>query len=158
MSNELTIGIIGLYTVVYVIVFFVQKAQIDSIKSINEANKSTIDTMKALVELMDVDKFKKYNDMRTETAKMEIKTMLSNDEKVRELVNDVSKNTLGKVQEFYKEKTGAKVNEFFLFTLFSLKQLDKEDRDLLIKTSFPLNSELLYKALTDLDNEENKSV
>ena len=35
MSNELTVGIIGLYTVVYVIVFFVQKSQIDQTKEIN---------------------------------------------------------------------------------------------------------------------------
>ena len=45
MSNELTVGIIGLYTVVYVIVFFVQKSQIDQTKEINASMKSFMDML-----------------------------------------------------------------------------------------------------------------
>lgn len=57
MSNELTVGIIGLYTVVYVIVFFVQKSQIDQTKEINASMKSFMDIFK-------IDEVKKYVEMR----------------------------------------------------------------------------------------------
>lgn len=51
MSNELTLIIVGLYTVIYVIVFFIQKSQTDKIKSINES-------MKSFMDIFDIDKVK----------------------------------------------------------------------------------------------------
>ena len=52
MDNNLTLIIIGLYTLIYVIVFIIQKSQIDK-------QKDVISSMKSFMEIFKVDEVKK---------------------------------------------------------------------------------------------------
>ena len=84
MSNELTVGIIGLYTVVYVIVFFVQKSQIDQTKEINASMKSFMDIFK-------IDEVKKYVEMRNERVMEDASKMMMNNQKFKEMSDHLIK-------------------------------------------------------------------
>ena len=139
--NLITLIIIGF-------VFYIQKKQI-------EQQKDVISTMNNYIEILKIDEVKKYVKLQEENVKMELKHILANDEKVDKIINDISKNTLGKVQEFYKQKTGAKVNELMLFCIYTLSQLEKEDRNLLINSKFPLNKEFLNKTISDVEKHKN---
>ena len=86
MSNELTVGIIGLYTVVYVIVFFVQKSQIDQTKEINASMKSFMDIFK-------IDEVKKYVEMRNERVMEDASKMMMNNQKFKEMSDHLIKTT-----------------------------------------------------------------
>ena len=96
MSNELTVGIIGLYTVVYVIVFFVQKSQIDQTKEINASMKSFMDIFK-------IDEVKKYVEMRNERVMEDASKMMMNNQKFKEMSDHLIKTTTEPIQEFYKK-------------------------------------------------------
>ena len=52
MDNNWTLIIIGLYTLIYVIVFIIQKSQIDK-------QKDVISSMKSFMEIFKVDEVKK---------------------------------------------------------------------------------------------------
>ena len=96
MSNELTVGIIGLYTVVYVIVFFVQKSQIDQTKEINASMKSFMDIFK-------IDEVKKYVEMRNERVMEDASKMMMNNQKFKEMSDHLVNTTTEPIQEFYKK-------------------------------------------------------
>lgn len=52
-SDIITIVVIGWYTIIYLLVFLIQKSQIDSLKTSIQSNKEVVDSMKSLVGLMD---------------------------------------------------------------------------------------------------------
>ncbi|NMH89139.1 hypothetical protein [Flavivirga algicola] len=143
-----TIVIIGVYTLIYLIVFIIQYSQI-------KKQKDIIDSMKTFIDIFKVDEVKKYASMREERIKGDLKNMINNDEKAQEIIEEVSKNTLGEVHEFYKEKTGEKVGELFNFCVLSLKQFSEEERKLVLDNHFVKSAGTLKKALAELEGNNN---
>ena len=96
MDNNWTLIIIGLYTIVYVIVFFVQKSQIDQTKEINASMKSFMDIFK-------IDEVKKYVEMRNERVMEDASKMMMNNQKFKEMSDHLVNTTTEPIQEFYKK-------------------------------------------------------
>ncbi len=146
--DKTTLVIIGVYTLIYLIVFVIQYAQI-------KKQKDVIDTMKTFIDIFKVDEVKKYVEMREERIKGDFKNMINNDEKAQEIIEEVSKNTLGEVHEFYKEKTGEKVVELFNFCVLSLNQFSEEERKLVLDNHFIKSGDTLKQALDKLQDDNN---
>ncbi len=105
MSNELTIIILGVYTLVYVIVFFIQKSQIDS-------QKAVITSMKSFMDIFSVDELKKFVDVRTETMKLNLENHIEKHKKefakdseniIRNLLEKDIAKEVGNIEEKYDE-------------------------------------------------------
>lgn len=148
MNNVTTIAIIGLYTLVYIVVFIIQTSQI-------KKQKDIINSMKTFIDIFKVDEVKKYVEMREERIKGDFENMISNESRVQEMVKEVSKNTIGKVEEFYKEKTGEKIKELFSFCLITLKNFPLEEREMFIQTHFFKTGDTIRKALSELDEDNS---
>jgi hypothetical protein len=65
MDNTTTIVIIGIYTVIYLVVFFIQRSQINSQKEI-------IQSMKSFTEIVDLNKLKEYASIIEKSADIKI--------------------------------------------------------------------------------------
>ena len=105
MSNEMTIIILGVYTLVYVIVFFIQKSQIDS-------QKAVITSMKSFMDIFSVDELKKFVDVRTETMKLNLENHIEKHKKefakdseniIRNLLEKDIAKEVGNIEEKYDE-------------------------------------------------------
>ena len=147
MSNELTVGIIGLYTVVYVIVFFVQKSQIDQTKEINASMKSFMDIFK-------IDEVKKYVEMRNERVMEDASKMMMNNQKFKEMSDHLIKTTTEPIQEFYKKTINDRHIELLNVVSQVIISLEPDKREKFIKEVLPNNQQALMDML--IDHEKNK--
>ena len=101
----MTIIILGVYTLVYVIVFFIQKSQIDS-------QKAVITSMKSFMDIFSVDELKKFVDVRTETMKLNLENHIEKHKKefakdseniIRNLLEKDIAKEVGNIEEKYDE-------------------------------------------------------
>ncbi|KYG74681.1 hypothetical protein EV198_0830 [Roseivirga ehrenbergii] len=134
MSNELTLGIIGVYTLVYVIVFIIQKKQIDK-------QNDLIISMKSFIEIFDLAKVSDYvnildkrADLKTEIIKKEY------DQKfIDEKLIPFTKESILKIQQDVFDFCIPKMDEMKTYILADiiLKNLkSKEDKIKFIKDNF----------------------
>ena len=72
-----TIIVLGLYTVVYVVVFIIQQNQV-------KAQKGTIDSMKSFMEIFSVDDVRKFVEMREETMQGTLENFVNSDKRIKE--------------------------------------------------------------------------
>ena len=96
MDNNLTLIIIGLYTLIYVIVFIIQKSQIDK-------QKDVISSMKSFMEIFKVDEVKKYVEMKNERIIEDTAMMLTNDAKFKIMYDHLIKTTTEPIKKLYRE-------------------------------------------------------
>ena len=105
MDEKWTLGILGLYTLIYLVVFFIQKSQIDK-------QKNLINSMKSFIEIFKVSDVKEYVDLKVESANLKARNLLDNDEKLKSTIMDIgtdmAKDMENKFSKFYFEKMGEK--------------------------------------------------
>ena len=77
MDNIWSIVIIGVYTLIYVIVFFIQKAQM-------EKYKETISAMKSFMDIFKIDEVKKYVDLKDESSLMRAQKMIFDNTEIKQ--------------------------------------------------------------------------
>jgi hypothetical protein len=148
MDNTIAIIITGIYTVVYVVIFFIQKAQIDK-------NKSVILSMQSFMNIFKVDEVKKYVEMRDERIMEQAKNIASSDKKVKTIIETASKISLEQVSKVYVEKMGEKHAELLLLATDVLKTIDPEKRADFIKQNLKNNKEYFTGLDLTLNNNES---
>ncbi len=94
MDNNLTLIIIGLYTLIYVIV--IQKSQIDK-------QKDVISSMKSFMEIFNVDEVKKHVEMRNERVMEDAAKLIIDNKKFKDMSEHLVNTTTEPIQEFYKK-------------------------------------------------------
>lgn len=136
MDNTLTIIILGLYTLVYVIVFFVQKSQIDRQKEIS-------DSMKTFIEIFDIKKIEHFVSMSENLSKREIelerKELEINGAKI--FANQIKKFMEENAIDKEKQEFIDKFNEMSSVIETMLLKMNKSEMNEFINQNLPLNKE-----------------
>jgi hypothetical protein len=136
MDNTLTIIILGLYTLVYVIVFFVQKSQIDRQKEISGS-------MKTFIEIFDIKKIEHFVSMSENLSKREIelerKELEINGAKI--FANQIKKFMEENAIDKEKQEFIDKFNEMSSVIETMLLKMNKSEMNEFINQNLPLNKE-----------------
>ena len=148
MSNELTIGIIGLYTLVYVIVFFIQKSQIEKQSSITSS-------MTSFMEIFKVDEVKKYVEMRNERILHDATKMITDSDQIKKMSEDLIKETTKPIQEAYTEIMSQRYEELVKVVFQTVINQKPEIREKFIKDLLPNNEHYLLPMLKEYENNDS---
>ena len=144
MDNNLTLIIIGLYTLIYVIVFIIQKSQIDK-------QKDVISSMKSFMEIFKVDEVKKYVEMKNERIIEDTAMMLTNDAKFKIRSDHLIKTTTEPIKKLYREAMEEKNTELIdvVFKLIMMQETNKREK--FINENLPKNKDYFMGVLNDYE-------
>ncbi len=144
MDNNLTLIIIGLYTLIYVIVFIIQKSQIDK-------QKDVISSMKSFMEIFKVDEVKKYVEMKNERIIEDTAMMLTNDAKFKIMSDHLIKTTTEPIKKLYREAMEEKNTELIdvVFKLIMMQETNKREK--FINENLPKNKDYFMGVLNDYE-------
>ena len=144
MDNNLTLIIIGLYTLIYVIVFIIQKSQIDK-------QKDVISSMKSFMEIFKVDEVKKYVEMKNERIIEDTAMMLTNDAKFKIMSDHLIKTTTEPIKKLYREAMEEKNTELIdvVFKLIMMQETNKREK--FINENLPKNKDYFMVVLNDYE-------
>ena len=144
MDNNLTLIIIGLYTLIYVIVFIIQKSQIDK-------QKDVISSMKSFMEIFKVDEVKKYVEMKNERIIEDTAMMLTNDAKFKIMSDHLIKTTTEPIKKLYREAMEEKNTELIdvVFKLIMMQETNKREK--FINENLPKNKDYFTGVLNDYE-------
>ena len=144
MDNNLTLIIIGLYTLIYVIVFIIQKSQIDK-------QKDVISSMKSFMEIFKVDEVKKYVEMKNERIIEDTAMMLTNDAKIKIMSDHLIKTTTEPIKKLYREAMEEKNTELIdvVFKLIMMQETNKREK--FINENLPKNKDYFMGVLNDYE-------
>ncbi|MDT7832218.1 hypothetical protein RQM59_07490 [Flavobacteriaceae bacterium S356] len=148
MSNELSIIIVGAYTLVYLIVFFIQKAQISK-------NKEVISSMKSFMEIFKVDEVKKYVELKSERIMMQATDMIVKDESIKKAMKDITNEKVDEIKSIYMEQMGEEHLELVEFAINVISSTPKERREELINKGLPKTKRYFDKILKDINEDED---
>ena len=151
MDNTLTIIILGLYTLVYVIVFFIQKSQIDK-------QKDVINSMKSFIDIFKIDEVKKYVEIKTETMKLNVENII--EIKRKEFIKEISEDAEEAIRKIadddlneFKDKFKDKYNELWNELLDFIKLLPEDIRNQYIENNLTFTKESFLLELKDSKDE-----
>ena len=144
MDNNLTLIIIGFYTLIYVIVFIIQKSQIDK-------QKDVISSMKSFMEIFKVDEVKKYVEMKNERIIEDTAMMLTNDAKFKIMSDHLIKTTTEPIKKLYREAMEEKNTELIdvVFKLIMMQETNKREK--FINENLPKNKDYFTGVLNDYE-------
>jgi hypothetical protein len=145
MEGYWQIVIIGIYTLVYLVVFIIQSSQIKKTKEINES-------MKAFMDIFKIDEVKKYVEMKHETVMMKVDNMLANNEKLREVAKQIVLEKNGEIIEMNRKQIGGEHMELIMFVLNVLKTVPLAEREELINKNLPKTKRFIVDMLRDYEN------
>ena len=146
MDEKWTLGILGLYTLIYLVVFFIQKSQIDK-------QKNLINSMKSFIEIFKVSDVKEYVDLKVESANLKARNLLDNDEKLKSTIMDIgtdmAKDMENKFSKFYFEKMGEKHLELLKVVMQLIINQKPERRGEFIEDLLPKNAHYLLPLIDE---------
>ena len=145
MDNLITVIIIGVYTLVYIVVFIIQKTQIDK-------QKEVVASMKSFMDIFKVDEVKKYADMRIETFKMQIGSLLNDDEKAKEMIEHIKDKTLEPIQQHYTKIMGNRYDELLMIVIEVIMNQERDKREQFIKDFLPENEHYILPMLKEIED------
>ena len=143
MNELITVIIIGVYTLIYVIVFIMQRNQI-------QKQSQIISSMESFMNIFDVEEVRKFVDMKHETTMLTVdkvinqKGMEFSEENVKPLVMAEIDKVKGDMSERFDEFANSAVEIILL--------VPKELRVKYIHDNFPLNKQVLLDVLIEIDN------
>ena len=135
MNNTITLIIIGIYTIIYLIVFVIQKSQIDS--------------MKAFIDIFKVDEVKKYVEIKEERILMQVDQMITDDKKVNEMLNNIVDKRIDLLKDTLEESIKNRYLESYKFALLVLESMKENERKQIIEKYLPKNKEFIIKTFED---------
>lgn len=144
INTILTIGAL----IIYVIIFFIQKSQLDKQKSI-------IDSMKSFIDIFKVDEVKKYVEMRNERIMHDAKKMVMDSESVNNLRKELLDTAVTPVQEHFTEIMGERFEELNQVVFQMILNQKPELREQFIKDLLPRNKDYMIPILNDY-NKNNE--
>jgi uncharacterized membrane protein len=146
MDNKVAIIITGIYTIVYLVVFIVQRSELKKTKSINKS-------MTSFMNLFDLTKLKEYNSIIEKTADLKI-SMIKKEEsdklsKVSKVIIDSSFDATDKY--FTPRMNEMKVHILIYIMLYSNTH---DGRKEYIEKNLPINKEAFICLLDSLENKK----
>lgn len=145
-SDWITLAIIGVYTIVYIIVFIIQSQQI-------KKQKDIISTMEKFISIFKIDEVEKYVKLKHENTKMEIK------DKLMKSIPGVTKKLTKEVQDILRKKEkefSAKYDEAMDVLFEICIAVEPKEREQFIKEHFPENADVLFNALKEHEADQTK--
>lgn len=147
MDNNLTLIVIGLYTLIYVIVFFIQKSQM-------EKYKETISSMKSFMEIFKIDEVKKYVTLKEESVMMNAQKIIFDNEGIKKAIYDITEAKSAEIKELHLKAMGEQYDELAIVVLEVLIQLNKEDRIKFIDVNLSTCKHMLLPLLEKFDDSK----
>ena len=148
MDEKWTLGILGLYTVIYLVVFFIQKSQIDR-------QKDVITSMKSFMEIFKVDEVKKYVEMKNERILDQATKMITDSDQIKKMSEDLIKDTTKPIQEAYTEIMSQRYEELVKVVFQIVINQEPERREQFIKDLLPNNEHYLLPMLKEYENSDS---
>ncbi len=143
MNEITTIVVIGIYTFIYVLVLVLQRNQI-------QKQSQIISSMESFIKIFDVDQVRKFVDMKHET------TMLTVDKAIIEKGKEFTEKTIrpSVMEEIEKVKVDMsdRFDEFANSAIDMIMMLPKEMQTEYIETAFPLNKQILFDIMKEINN------
>lgn len=133
MENLTAIIIVGIYTIAYVVVFFIQKSQIDKLKTLNNQ-------ISAIMPFFDIDKINRISSLNKEIAEMQIKKMMLKFEVDEEFVKDFLKPHIKKFEEIMEKQINEEMAELILFASTVIANSDRKIRNIIVEKHLPKTS------------------
>lgn len=148
-SNYIAIIVGGIYTLIYLIVFMVQKTEIDKIKEINNSMKNFFDIFK-------VDEVKKYVELSKERILMETSNLMLDDPKLKKMVDESIDATAENLRKIYFKQLTEQNEELLVIVLRVLQHMPKEERGKFVETHLTINSQAYLDLLDELEEMEKQ--
>ena len=148
MDEKYTLAILGLYTVIYLVVFFIQKSQIDR-------QKDVITSMKSFMEIFKVDEVKKYVEMKNERILDQATKMITDSDQIKKMSEELIKDTTKPIQEAYTEIMSQRYEELVKVVFQMVINQEPERREQFIKDLLPNNEHYLLPMLKEYDSSDS---
>jgi hypothetical protein len=133
--------------VVYVIIFFIQKAQMNSQKEI-------ISSMKTFIDIFSVDEVRKFAEMKEETTLNKATNLIIAKPEIQRMTKELNEQLQMPISEFYN-KIMTDFNKELIDLAFMTTMNQKESlREQFIEENFPINKDLIIGMIED--NEKNE--
>lgn len=149
MDNIWTIVIIGVYTLIYVIVFFIQKAQM-------EKYKETISAMKSFMDIFKIDEVKKYVDLKDESSLMRAQKMIFDNTEIKQAMRDITEAKTHEIKELYLKEFSLQYDELARFSLEILSKMETNERNKFIEINLSKSKHILLPLLEKYDENKNR--
>jgi hypothetical protein len=133
--------------VVYVIIFFIQKAQLNSQKGI-------ISSMKTFIEIFDVDQVRKFAKMKEETTLDKAKRIIIKKPEIQEITKALFEMTKMPVKEYYEKHLTDSNNELINVCFMNVMNQKKELRESFINKFLPMNKIVINRMIEDTENNK----
>lgn len=132
--------------VVYIIIFFIQKSQIDSQKDI-------ISSMKTFIEIFDVDQVRKFAEMKEETTLDKATRLIIDKPQIQKMQKDLMEQVKMPKEEFYNNIFTEINNELMNVAFVTTINQKKELREQFIEDYLPLNKDVIKAMLIDYESK-----
>ena len=142
--------VIGIYTLIYLIVFLIQKSQIDKQKAIT-------DSMSQFIRIFDIDKVSAYVKMNEETTMGNVKLHIADFIKSNKetLVMPRLDKELAKLKESMMGNFQEQFDELASLTYAMLLEFPKSEREDFINEHLPKTKTLFQFDFDDLETDSN---
>ena len=147
MSEYIPTIIIGAYTIVYIVVFIIQKNQRDN-------DREIIKKMESFMNIFDMKKVEDYAKAYEKTLEMKYKLLLNDEQKLRDIAREIVMAKNNEIAEINKKNFGDNHMELIRFVLGALMTLPKKDRQKAIDSGLPRMKNLFVEMLRDVENKK----
>jgi len=138
--------IVGIYTIFNIIVFFIQKAQINKQKEI-------ITSMTAFANLFKIEEVERYVELKSKRVMMEASDIISDNDKMKDIAFETVEDRLPNIQEAYSNIMEEKHKELLLVAFEMVKAVTpKKDRRRFIDNKLHNNKDVFIELLDDYEN------
>lgn len=143
MENLTAVIIVGVYTITYVVVFFIQKSYIEKVKMLN-------DTITNYMGIFDIKKVKEYADMRDETTKMKYEKFIENFKPSEEEIKQMFNDGYEKFKEHVNKQVTEEFEELALFAAYTLSYTNKQNIEAIKDRFLPKTKEYFSDDVLEL--------
>lgn len=156
--DTISLVIIGIYTIAYIIVIFIQNNRIKSAKDTIDSMKTSMESMKTLIQLFDPDKLKKISDMRDEANRLMVKNLIKDESKINEIFSKTAEEYLSKNGDLYfkiKDEEFIKDHgELISFAVNAIKKTPKEQRQVFVDHFLPRTKNTILGIISDSEQQK----
>ena len=147
---------LGVYTLVYVIVFIFQRKQMQQQKAALDSQKAALDAMQAYHQIFDIEKVKSFVALTAETQKMELEKAHKIEVEEMKQTLEKSKADTDKVGELllYRQDVEHKLRwELMNGAIGLIYEQPRDKRIEFTRKLFPLNSDILISMIEDISTK-----
>jgi len=143
----LPVILIGIYTIAYIFVIFIQQRQINNQKQI-------ISSCVSFMKIFDIDKVKKFVEMKEEIAIMEAVKYISNSDVVKQEIKNVFEENLNDIKKESYAQLSDEHRDLISFALNVLLIFDEENRNKVLDKRFLKTKQYILDIISN--TEKNK--